>query len=92
MERFSTANVTVLHDIEIAHVQEAVSSRKQFDGEEILPESKSERLVESGFEYVRAIPVPLTNEAETKVGYDMASAVITAGAEEVTVEYSPFFL
>lgn len=85
-ERFSIANVTVLQDVEAAQVQEVVSIRKQLDGEEILDESKSERLAESGFEKVTASHVPLTKDAETNVGYEMASAVISTDAEEAAEE------
>lgn len=91
-ERFSTKNVTVLHDTDAAQVHETVLSRKQFDTEESLDESKSERLVESGFEKMTASHVPLTKDAEENVGYVIASAVITADEEETAVEYSPFFL
>lgn len=67
-ERFSTANVTVLHETDFAHVPDVESIRKHPVGDEIFEESKSDNAVESGFENVTEIPVPLVKAAETNCG------------------------
>lgn len=63
---------------------------KHEEADEIFEESKSEREAESAFEYVSAISVFETNDAETNDGYSIVSAVIAAGAVAVSEDERPF--
>lgn len=90
--RFWILKITVDPDTLAAPVPEDASTVKQDDGEESLEESYPESVPVRALLYVRAIPVPVTKDELTSVGYVMTSFVIVAEGEVATVEYSPFAL